>query len=152
MNLIELPKADRLGVGGAALAAWIAFIEHWHEESTMAQIDYPPVQRALDELKRLSADDEARRLAFVRERALRDERSEMRGAKEEGRAEGKLEGRLEGKLEGEIAVLERLLTKRFGPLGADVRARLSAATLEQLDLWADRILEAPTIEAVFNPD
>ena len=38
-------------------------------------------------LKTLSADAEARRLAFVRERALRDERSLLKDAREEGRAE-----------------------------------------------------------------
>jgi len=35
LDLIELPKADRLGAGNPALAAWIAFLEHWHEEHTM---------------------------------------------------------------------------------------------------------------------
>jgi predicted transposase/invertase (TIGR01784 family) len=138
LNLIELPKADRLGAGEPAVVAWITFLEHWQEDRTMAQIDYPPVQQAMEHLKRLSADEETRRLALVRERALRDERSELKGAKAEGR------------LEGEIAVLERQLSKRFGPLGDDVRARLAAATFEELESWAERVLEAPTIEAVFR--
>jgi hypothetical protein len=38
-------------------------------------------------LRHLSADAETRRLAFVRERALRDERSLLKDAREEGRAE-----------------------------------------------------------------
>ena len=88
MNLIELPKADRLGLAQPALRAWVAFFEHWQEESTMAAIAYPPVQQALDHIKALSADAETRRLAFVRERALHDEVSELRAEREIGKREG----------------------------------------------------------------
>ena len=44
----------------------------------------------------------------------------------------------------------RQLTKRFGPLSPDTAQRLQTATTEQLELWADRILEAPTLAAVFD--
>ena len=53
----------------------------------MSQIADEPVRAALDKLKHLSADAETRRLAFVRERALRDERSLLKDAREEGKAE-----------------------------------------------------------------
>ncbi len=36
----------------------------------MAQLEHAPIQRALSRVRELSADEEARRLAFVRERAL----------------------------------------------------------------------------------
>ncbi|WP_235943668.1 hypothetical protein [Zoogloea dura] len=39
----------------------------------MGTITHPAVRQAMEELQHLSEDDEARRLAFVRERALRDE-------------------------------------------------------------------------------
>jgi len=43
----------------------------WHQrEQTMAQLEHAPIQRALSRVCELSADEEARRLAFVRERAL----------------------------------------------------------------------------------
>lgn len=138
LNIIELPKADRLGMGSADLAAWVAYFKHWREETTMNQITYPPVQQALTHLRALSADDEARRLAFVRERALRDEISELQGA------------RREGIQQGEALVLERLLIKRFGVLPEDVRQRLTQASTEQLEAWTDRLLDAPTINAVFE--
>ena len=138
LNLLELPKADHLGVGTPALAAWVAFLEHWQEERRMQQIDYPPVQQALQRIRDLSADEETRRLAFVRERALRDERSELRAAREAG---------IEA---GMATLLERQLTRRFGPLGEDDRQRLLHASPEQLASWAERILDAPTIDAVFQ--
>ena len=66
-----------------------------------------------------------------------------------GLAEGKLKGKLEGRLEGQTKLLVRLLTKRFGPLSAATQAQLDNATTDQLEHWADAILDAPTLEAVF---
>jgi predicted transposase/invertase (TIGR01784 family) len=133
LHIIELSKADRLGLVPEPLAAWIALFEHWQEESTMQTIDYPPVQQALDRLKGLSADAETRRLAFVRERALLDEATAINAAT----------------ARGEAKVLILLLTKRFGPLSVETIQRLNTANSEQLELWADRILEAPALDAVF---
>jgi flagellar biosynthesis/type III secretory pathway protein FliH len=69
---------------------------------------------------------------------------------EEGRKEGREEGRKEGRKEGEIAILERLLTHRFGLLPEAIQMRLRSATTEQLEYWADQVLDAATIEDVFH--
>ncbi len=53
----------------------------------MAQIADEPVRSAFDKLKTLSNDDDARRLAFVRERALLDECSLLKDARDEGKIE-----------------------------------------------------------------
>ena len=71
--------------------------------------------------------------------------------RKEGRMEGRSEGRLEGRLEGEIAVLARLLTRRFGPLPAWAEARLNAATEQNLADWADAILDAARLNDVLGP-
>lgn len=92
MNLIELNKADRLGLPPGPLLAWITFFKHWQEEVTMANIAHEPVKQAMIRIKQLSADEETRRLAFVRERALRDEVSFINEAKREGLEEGREEG------------------------------------------------------------
>jgi hypothetical protein len=65
---------------------------------------------------------------------------------ERGRKTGKLEGRLEGKLE----TLTRQLTRRFGPLPEWAAQQLKAATVEQFDLWADRVLDAASLTDVFG--
>ena len=62
----------------------------------MSQLTDEPVRAAFDKLKHLSADTEARRIAFVRERALRDELTLLKEARAKGRAEGHTEGRAEG--------------------------------------------------------
>lgn len=67
----------------------------------------------------------------------------------EFREEGWLKGKLEGKLEGEALILQRQLTKRFGILSDSTLTRLHSATSEQLELWADRVLDAPTLQEVF---
>jgi hypothetical protein len=56
----------------------------------------------------------------------------------------------QGKLEGEAAVLERLLSRRFGPLDEATQNRFRGAGLEQLERYTDRILDAPTLTAVFE--
>jgi hypothetical protein len=66
--------------------------------------------------------------------------------------QGMQEGLLQGRLEGESTLLERLLIKRFGPLSDDIRARLRAARHEQLETWAERVLDAPSLAQVFGDD
>lgn len=68
----------------------------------------------------------------------------------EGKLEGRLEGKLEGKLEGEAALLERQLSKRFGPLSEEVRRRIAQATSQQLETWGENVLDAQTLSAVFE--
>ena len=89
INLIELNKADRLGFPMIGLHAWVTFFKHGREERIMAKVTHEPTRRALERLREISADEEAQRLAFVRERALRDdsvstERGQARGTR--GRA------------------------------------------------------------------
>ena len=128
----------------------------------MNTLNSPAVEEAMQELKRISADEDERYRALARERALSDAVTDRNAArregleegrlegKREGKREGKQEGKQEGKLEGEAAVLERLLTRRFGPLDEATRSRIRGASLEQLERWTDRILDAPTLAAVFE--
>ncbi len=68
----------------------------------------------------------------------------------EGRAEGQAEGLAEGLAEGRVTMLLRLLQRRFGTMPAAVEDRLRAASIDELDHWADRILDAESLEAVFG--
>ena len=64
--------------------------------------------------------------------------------------EGHQKGRQEGRQEGEVALLMRLLVKRFGNVSESIESRLTQATIADLELWADRILEAKTLTDVFD--
>jgi hypothetical protein len=70
---------------------------------------------------------------------------------EKWKMEGLQKGRMEGRMEGRSAVLLRQLAKRFGPdiPGSEVQERLRTAEPEQIDLWAERILDAKTLDEVF---
>ena len=65
-------------------------------------------------------------------------------------AEGMLLGKLEGRLEGGTTLLEHQLMKRFGPISVSTHARLKAATEDQLQTWAERILDAHSLTEVFS--
>lgn len=73
---------------------------------------------------------------------------------QEGLIQGRTEGLSEGRMEGRHAVLERQLRKRFGheAVGAHVLDMLAQAEADQLDIWAERILDAESIEDVFSND
>jgi len=144
LSLIELAKADRLALGAGPLTAWVTFFEHWREERTMAGIEHAPVQEALSRVRRLSADEEARRLAFVRERALRDEATLLKEAREAGLQQGLQQGHREGHQE----ILLQLLHLRFGPLSEAVGARIAQADADTLLQWSARVLSAATAEEV----
>ena len=90
LNIIELRKADRLAHENDTLHDWITFFEHWQEDARMATITHEPIKQAVNRIRQLSGDEEAKRLAFVRERALHDEASLMHDAREEGWEEGTL--------------------------------------------------------------
>lgn len=56
----------------------------------------------------------------------------------------------EGIQQGEALVLRRLLARRFGELPDWVEERLTQASRQELETWADRVLDAPGLEAVFQ--
>jgi len=61
-------------------------------------------------------------------------------------------GLLQGRQEGEATLLQSLLARRFGTLPDAVRARLAGATVEQLESWALKILDAKSLDEIFNQD
>ena len=67
-----------------------------------------------------------------------------------GLMQGRLEGEQSGIAKGEAYALRRLLQKRFGPLSEDVLARLQAASIDELELWLDRALDADSLAGVFS--
>ncbi|QSR36653.1 hypothetical protein CFI10_17020 [Marinobacterium iners] len=93
-------------------------------------------------IRELSADDEARRLAFVRERALRDEVSLLNDAEKRGR--------MEGRMEGESRLLRKMIEIKFGAIPEWAESVLESADSQQIDLWAESILTAESLEALLG--
>ena len=65
-------------------------------------------------------------------------------------ARGRAEGEILGMVRGRQQDLTRLLQRRFGPLPAGSRDRISKAGTDQLDLWIDRVLDAGSLGEVFG--
>ena len=96
-------------------------------------------------------EDEYRRYA----RDYAEESTAMAGmiqrARDEGKREGRREGLHQGVERGERNVLERQLRHRFGLLPASVVERLGRASSDQMEAWADNVLDAETLDEVFEP-
>ena len=60
------------------------------------------------------------------------------------------EGMQLGRQEGERRVLKRQLQRRFGALSAKNTERLTEASMEDLETWAENVLDAQTIDDVFD--
>jgi hypothetical protein len=60
------------------------------------------------------------------------------------------EGRAEGRAEHAARVLVRLLTRKFGTVPDEARKRIDAAPLERLDIWSERVIDASTVDEVFD--
>ena len=56
-----------------------------------------------------------------------------------------------GRQEGESRLLRRLLVRRFGPLPGWAEERLAQASIEQVEEWGDRVLEAASLTEVLGP-
>jgi hypothetical protein len=71
-------------------------------------------------------------------------------ARRTGRHEGRHEGREEGLAAGRAELVLRLLERRFGGEAAAFAARIRNASVLELDRWAERLLDAATIDDVFR--
>jgi hypothetical protein len=130
------------------------------------------VHYILQRLRQLTADNETRFREYVRmlevlstnrslEHIIEEEEKMLsqvdqtrlpsfRIGMQHGMQQGIEQGLQQGMQQEARISLERLLIKRFGALGEETQLRLQNATLEQLHFWVDRILDAPTLSAVFD--
>jgi predicted transposase YdaD len=70
---------------------------------------------------------------------------------EKGVLEGFGKGELRGEIRGRAETLLRLMRRRYGAVPDAVIDRVHAAGIEDLDRWADAVLDAPSLDAVFDP-
>jgi L-alanine-DL-glutamate epimerase-like enolase superfamily enzyme len=67
-----------------------------------------------------------------------------------GMQAGKQEGKQEGMQIGEAIALQKLLTKRFGAIPADIAQMIATASTAQIDTWLDQVLDAPNLDVMFG--
>ena len=49
-----------------------------------------------------------------------------------------------------MLALQKLLSKRFGPIASEITAKIFIATLEQIESWFDRAIDANQLSVVFD--
>lgn len=155
-----------------SLAALLVRLEQRHEPETLVPLidavihwfrahpDYDGLRRLFTELVANAIDGtgvplaipddlrEMRTMLATLGKTWREEWTAEGVAK--GRAEGLAEGRVEGRQMAQSDILVRHLERRFGPVPQDLRQRIDSADSATLDRWLDRILDAPTRDAVFD--
>jgi predicted transposase YdaD len=68
----------------------------------------------------------------------------------EGELKGELKGKQEGRQEGEMLALQRLLSKRFGILPADITRSIANAPVETIERWFDLAIDAQQLSDIFK--
>jgi hypothetical protein len=97
----------------------------------------PAIHKAFDVLETLSADEETRQLARMREDALRNERSELIYAEKKGLEKGRIEGELIGKIHATQRFLKQAITPKKKLLEhspKEIRAILKQLEMELKEL------------------
>lgn len=113
---------------GAKLAKYIQFIDIY---AALTDKEYEGYRRRYPE--------ESRTMAGMIQRA-----------RDEGMRVGRDEGMRQGRVDGERVMLERLLRRRFGRLDTAVAERLHGASATDLEAWAENVLDARTLDDVFD--
>nr|VFJ77867.1 MAG: protein of unknown function (DUF4351) [Candidatus Kentron sp. FW] len=70
-------------------------------------------------------------------------------ARQEALREGVQQGMQRGRQEGEAGLLLRQLSRRFHPLPDEITQRIHTADPNTIETWADRILDAKSLDEVF---
>jgi predicted transposase YdaD len=65
-----------------------------------------------------------------------------------GRTEGEAKGRVEGRVEGARAMLRKQMQLKFGSVSAQVDAKVEGASMEQLEMWIERVLTSESADDV----
>jgi predicted transposase YdaD len=125
--------------------AFVSWTRHVLLPRALPQVRVPPVDDLLEITDMLA--DQSR--SWTHQWKMEGLQEGLQEGRQEGRREGLKEGLREGRQEGELAVLKRLLARKFGPLPEGIEQRLKAATPAQLETWSLNILDAETLEEVF---
>nr|VFJ70375.1 MAG: protein of unknown function (DUF4351) [Candidatus Kentron sp. DK] len=70
--------------------------------------------------------------------------------RQEGRLEGEAIGEAIGEAKGEAKLLFRQLSRRFQPLPDGTFERIHGADPSTIEIWADRVLDAKSLDEVFT--
>ena len=135
LHIFDLAKFETMMQNkqhGNDLSEWLHFFNHAHEEDKTMRTAYtnPAIHKAFDVLETLSADEKTRRLARIREDALRNERSELFYAEKRGLEKGEKRGLEKGRKENAVKTAKNLLAMAVLP--PDQIAQATGLDIEEI--------------------
>ena len=118
LHIIEIPKARRIleREPKNEIAQWMMFLNNPNEEEVFRIVkENKEIKRAMKELEEISENEELRRIAELREKAIRDEKNALRHAIESGFEQGIEEGIKQGMEQGievrNIEIVKKLIQR-----------------------------------------
>nr|VFK58147.1 MAG: protein of unknown function (DUF4351) [Candidatus Kentron sp. TUN] len=88
--------------------------------------------------------------SFYKEAIMGPVQQALEQGMQRGMQQGMQQGIQQGRLEGEATVLLRQLSRRFHPLPNEISERIHSADPNSIEKWADRILDAKSLDEVFS--
>ena len=140
IHFIQIPKFLKEKRGTETkLEQWMQFISQKNEKGVqIAMEENKEIRKANEEYEYLTGDEEERRLAYLRDKAIRDEKTMLEGSKKEGFRIGREEGRKEGIKAGEknkqIEIAKNMLKKGMEISLISEITKLSIEEIEKLKI------------------
>ncbi|MBF0110855.1 MAG: DUF4351 domain-containing protein [Magnetococcales bacterium] len=133
------------------LDQWIHFIKCAGTLETIPDtIREEPIRHAFEKARVANMTAEEFELYEKAGMAIADAQGAVQLAREEGWQKGRQDGWQDGRQAEAVAVLRRLLSRRFGRLPERVSDTVAQADLPTLETWTDRVLDARSLNDVFG--
>ena len=100
------------------------------------------IKEAMDVLYNISGDKELIQLAEMRDKAIRDEKSRLQGARDEGRKEGIKQGAKDALAKSTI----KLLTKKLGHIPENIEESILKLSLEKIEKINGDVFDIESVE------
>jgi predicted transposase/invertase (TIGR01784 family) len=147
---VELPKFKPRHLAEKKLQVlWLRFLSEINEKTRVVEpelLQVPEINKALS-LAEESAYTQAELAAYEKYwDSVSTEKTLVSGFYKQGLQEGLQQGLQQGAHE----VLIRQLTRKFGAVPAHYQQRIQRASVEQLFIWSEQLLEAGNLEDVFR--
>ena len=136
LYIIEIPKVKRIleKEPNDKLAQWVQFLDNPNEkEVAKAMENNEEIKEAMEELEEVSKIKQLRRIAELKEKAIRDEKNGLRHAKEDGINIGLERGRKEGERNSKIEIAKKLLKEGMSTEKISLIVGLSKEEIETLN-------------------
>ncbi len=102
------------------------------------------------EIKRQTQKPQEIQSDFARYHAAQGRKEGEEAGFKAGKKAGLEAGKKAGLEDGQRAIVLRLLVKRFGPLDPAALAQVEKASVSTLELWADRLFSADTLDQILS--